>query len=384
MRLETLVEEWQPRIQDPHFAVVADWKERTGGKVAGYFPVYTPLEIIHACGMLPVGLMGAGNTLEITNADARFGSFICSITKSTLELGLRGNLGMFDAMIFQSICDTARNLAFLFKRNFQSDLFVEYIHFPQNTDSEAAVDFLVSELERVVADLEPIAYKKINAENLRNSIRLFNQNRNWIRELYSYRMQSPHKISSFEVAVLLRAGNFLPPDEHSLLLIQALAALEERDSRPRDKIRVLMEGAFCEQPPLELLQALDEAGCYVVEDDLVLGRRWFEKDIPLTGEPLRTLAESYVRHSRYSSVRHDSNRDRTEAFLQKIKQSRANAVIFCIAKFCEPAFFDYVMFKDALEREGIPHLLVEFEEKMWTFERARTEVETFVESILFD
>jgi hypothetical protein len=37
-----------------------------------------------------------------------------------------------------------------------------------------------------------------------------------------------------------------------------------------------------------------------------------------------------------------------------------------------------------LEKEGIPHLCLEFEEKMWIFDKARTEVETFVESMLFD
>ncbi len=184
--------------------------------------------------------------------------------------------------------------------------------------------------------------------------------------------------------VLLKAGNFLPPEEHSVLLIQALSDLESRPARPRDKIKVVLEGSFCEQPPLELLQALDDAGCCVVEDDLVLGRRWYQQDVPLTGDPLHALAESYVWHSTYSSVRHDWQNPRTEGLLQKVRRSGAGAVVFCIAKFCEPAFFDYVHYKDALEREGIPHLMVEFEEKMWTFEKARTEIETFVESILFD
>jgi benzoyl-CoA reductase/2-hydroxyglutaryl-CoA dehydratase subunit BcrC/BadD/HgdB len=55
-----------------------------------------------------------------------------------------------------------------------------------------------------------------------------------------------------------------------------------------------------------------------------------------------------------------------------------------IAKFCEPALFDYVLFKRELEAQNIPHLLLEFEEKAFTFERMRTEVETFVESLLFE
>jgi benzoyl-CoA reductase/2-hydroxyglutaryl-CoA dehydratase subunit BcrC/BadD/HgdB len=59
-------------------------------------------------------------------------------------------------------------------------------------------------------------------------------------------------------------------------------------------------------------------------------------------------------------------------------------VIFLIAKFCEPAYFDYVLFKKKVDALGLPHLLLEFEEKLFTFDRLRTEVETFVESLVFD
>jgi benzoyl-CoA reductase/2-hydroxyglutaryl-CoA dehydratase subunit BcrC/BadD/HgdB len=83
-------------------------------------------------------------------------------------------------------------------------------------------------------------------------------------------------------------------------------------------------------------------------------------------------------------VRHDSRKPRHKELIEKVRRRKADAVILLIAKFCEPALFDYVLFKEELEKEGIPHLLMEFEEKMFTFERLRTEVETFVESLLFD
>jgi benzoyl-CoA reductase subunit C len=70
--------------------------------------------------------------------------------------------------------------------------------------------------------------------------------------------------------------------------------------------------------------------------------------------------------------------------VDKVRRAGAQAVIFMPAKFCEPALFDYPLFRVALEEAGIPHLVVEFEEKMWTFERTRNELETFVESMLFD
>jgi benzoyl-CoA reductase/2-hydroxyglutaryl-CoA dehydratase subunit BcrC/BadD/HgdB len=37
-----------------------------------------------------------------------------------------------------------------------------------------------------------------------------------------------------------------------------------------------------------------------------------------------------------------------------------------------------------VDEMGLPHLLLEFEEKLFTFDRLRTEVETFVESLVFD
>jgi benzoyl-CoA reductase subunit C len=147
---------------------------------------------------------------------------------------------------------------------------------------------------------------------------------------------------------------------------------------------VVVEGSFCEQPPLEVIRLLEAAGCDIVEDDLTLAQRWFTREVPTAGDPVNALAKSYVHHSVYSSVRHDTTHLRSDGLAEKIRDTQAEAVIFLIAKFCEPAYFDYVLFKKKIEEMGLPHLLLEFEEKLFTFDRLRTEVETFVESLVFD
>ena len=176
----------------------------------------------------------------------------------------------------------------------------------------------------------------------------------------------------------------MPVEEHIEILKQALDYLPTRPGRKRDAIRVMIEGAFCEQPPLELIRLLENAGCDIVEDDLAIAQRWFTEDVPITGDPVRALAESYVHRSVYSSVRHDFSKPRWEGLAEKVRNTRAEAVIFLIAKFCEPAYFDFVLFKKKVDEMGLPHLLLEFEEKLFTFDRLRTEVETFVESLVFD
>lgn len=370
-------------IQDLNFSTVRQWKvEHPGAKAIGYFPVYAPVEIIHACGMLPVGLNGAGDQLDLQYADARFGSFICSIVKTTLEMGLTNHLAPFDGLLFSSICDSARNLCFVMKRNFPG-VYTDFLHLPHNPNSGASVDFLVSEYERLVQNLEQMDGVKFNDNALSDSIRLYNENRRLMRLLYDYRSRNPHLIRTSELYALVRAGNFLPVEEHSALLQQTVDELPARTGKQRDSIRIIVEGSFCEQPPLDLIKILEEAGCYIVDDDFILGPRWFLDDVPVD-QGLHGLAESYANRSVYSSVRHDFRNPRHKALITKARARKADAVLLLIAKFCEPAYFDYVLFKQELEKAAIPHLLMEFEEKMFTFERLRTEVETFVESLMFD
>jgi benzoyl-CoA reductase subunit C len=381
--LERTFDRLSELLQDLSFGAVRTWKQQhPAGKAIAFFPVYAPAELVHAAGMLPVQLSGAGDRLDIQHADSRFGSFICSIVKTTLEMAMTGHLEPFDAFLFSSICDSARNLCFVIKRNFPQ-MYVDFVHLPHST-SPSSVDFLTAEYRRIIAELERLGGLTISDDSLRASISLYNRQRQLVRQLYELRTQSPERLRAWESYVLVRSGNLLPVEEHIAVLSNALEALSTRPGKKRDSIRVVVEGAFCEQPPLEVIRLLEEAGCDLVEDDLALSHRWFNGDVPVSDDPVRALAESYVQNSVYSSVRHDIRHPRCEGLEEKIRKTRADAVIFLIAKFCEPAYFDYVLFKKKVDELGLPHLLLEFEEKLFTFDRLRTEVETFVESLVFD
>jgi benzoyl-CoA reductase subunit C len=384
MRVEERLERCRALMQDTTFDGVREWKNRhPGGKAVGVFPVYSPLELYHAGGMLPVAVFGGGNTVDISHADSRFVSFVCSISKSTLELGLQGRLKDFDAFVFHSICDVARNLSSVFVRNFP-EMHVEYIHLAQNPSSRGAVDYMAAEYRRVRDNLAKRLGVPITDDAVAASIGAFNAARAKMRELYAFRLAHPHLLSTAEMYQVIRAGCALPVEEALALLDETLAELPERTGRPRDRVRVVVESAFCEQPPVGLLEVIEEAGCYIVDDDLALGWRWFQEDVATDGDPIRALAEAYIERSVSSSVRHDWRNKRMEALVAKVRRAEAQAVLFLPAKFCEPALFDYVLFRQILEKEGIPHMVVEFEEKMWTFERTRNEIQTFVESLLFE
>ena len=168
------------------------------------------------------------------------------------------------------------------------------------------------------------------------------------------------------------------------VLVRAMEQLQHLQGKPKDRARILIVGSFCEQPPLDLIASIESAGCYVVDDDFVLGRRFFTDDVRGTArEPLRALAEAYVRHSVDSSVKHDSTHSKAERLVHRAQEYKADAVVVLTAKFCEPALFDYVLYRKALQAAHVPHVFLEFEEKMWLFDKIKTEIETFVESLLF-
>ncbi len=382
MPLDQIVAECREWFLDPDFRKLRALREGTPpARLIGLFPVYTPEEVVLAAGFLPIHLYGGGTMVEIDHADSRLQSFVCSISRTTFELGLTKRLDALDGMIFPSICDVSRNLSGLWRRNFP-DRLAEFIHFPENLNSAHAVPYLRHELERLERALAGISGRAPTDADYFATFDLLNRHRRGLAEVYAARAQAPWNVPLPEAYAVLRAGGMMPRGPHLRLMEDALAEWSSRRNRPQDKVRVVLEGSFCEQPSLELLETIEEAGCYVLNDDLLLGQRWFTEPLPLSGDPRETLARHILTRCVPSAVHHPGPEGRGAALVAKARAVSADGVLFCMAKFCEPALYDYALLKRAVDAAGLPHLAFEFEEKMGTFESVRTQLETFVESIL--
>jgi benzoyl-CoA reductase subunit C len=364
-------------LEDPGFPTVHAWKAR-GGKVLGHFQVYFPEELAHASGMLPVKVRGA--PVEMRRADSHFGSYLCSILRSSLEVALDGRLPL-DMFVTHPICDAARNLAGVWARNFAYPSQILYL--PQNANSAFAPRYLRDEYERVLGDIAAVAPHRPTEDDLRRSITVFNENRRLIRELWAVKRDTPWLLAVDEAYVLLAIGALIPREEHNALLAGLIPRLIRRQARRQDKIRVVLEGGFCEQPPLDLLSVIAQS-CYVVDDDLLIGLRFLTSDVDVTGDPLGALAHAYLERSTYSPVQHDARKPKERMLLERIRASGAQAAILAAAKMCEPGLEEQVAYARALDDAAIPYFVTEFEEKMTGFDQVQIQLETFVESILFD
>lgn len=362
--------------EDFTYPTVRRWRE-AGGTVVGHFQVYFPEELAHAAGALPVKVRGAA--IEPTAAASRFGSYLCSILKTSLDVALSGHLEL-DLFVTHPICDAARNLGAIWARNLPYP--AEILYLPQHASSPHAEGYLRGEYERLSGVIEAATGGRIGASSLAEAIRVFDRNRFLLRELYRLKRTQPWKVNAEEAYVLVALAGVLPREEHNGLLEWVLPELERRRRRRQDKMRVVVEGAFCEQPPLDLVRSIGRS-CDVVDDDFLIGLRWILDDIGPTADPLGALARAYLEASSYSPVQHDARKPKERMLLERVEHAGAEAVILLAAKMCEPGLEEQVTYTQALDREGVPYFVSELEENMSSFDHLEIQLETFVENLLF-
>ena len=380
--VQQIVERCQALYDDLHFNAVKEWKAAVPGRKAiGYMPVYVPRELIHAAGMLSVGILGGGDQLEVIQGDAYYQSYICRIPRSTIELGLTGRLNCLDGMLFPSICDVIRNLSGMWQILFK-DKYVRYFDLPQNYEDEVGGRFYVQEMEVVREDLGKLAGKPITDEVLNASIAVYNENRAAIRELYAYRAAKPWQAPTSELYLVQRAGMILPPEEHTQLVRDYIAATDIVARPKRDNARVVINGTFCEQPPLTLIKSIEMAGCYVVDDDFMLVSRWLLDHVPADGNPLEELSKAFLHRSATTAAKYDVRReDKGQYLLKQVKTMGAEGVVFAAPSFCDPALLERPMLQDVLTQHKIPHTAFKFAENTGQMAPIREQAGTFADSI---
>jgi benzoyl-CoA reductase subunit C len=321
-----------------------------------------------------------GAQSDCMEAESHFGSYLCSVIKTSFAIALTGNIEL-DLFVTQPICDAARNLAGVFGRNL--DYKCQILYLPQAANSKHSIEYLRAEYSRLMGDIEAVTGRRVTDKDLRASIALYNRTREMFAEFQRIRRETPWLIANHEAVAVMALAGTLPREEFNELLAAVIDMVGRRPATAKDKMRVVFEGGFCEVPPFDLLQTVSRS-CYVVDDDIYIGLRYILGPVAADGDPLENLATAYIEQSTYSPVQHDSRKPKEKMLLERVERARGEAVILAAAKMCEPGLEEQVAYSKALEEAGIPYFISEFEENQNTFDNLAIQLETFVENIMFD
>jgi len=374
-----VIEKCRKVYEDMKFTYVKEWKEKTSGQAIGILPLYFPKEVIHAAGALPVELYGGGDMVDIIKGDAYYQSYICHIPRSIVDLGLSGNLDVLDGMICPLTCDVLRNFSGVWGVLFP-DKHTRLFDQPQNFDPDIGGEYLISQLKEEIEVLEQKG-SKITTERLNESIELYNENRRLIRNIYDMRSEKPWKIPAYELYLLMRAGNILEVSEHNQFLREYMETVGQLQRRQLDNVRVLIMGAFCEQPPLNLIRAMELAGCYIVDDDFILGNRYLDCDVEISDNPLKALSDAYLKSNVPSSSRFEGYEPKWRKLLNSVEERKTEGVIFACPSFCDPALQDIPFYQMKLDEAGIRYMSFQYAEDTSQFSLIREQIGTFTDSV---
>jgi benzoyl-CoA reductase subunit C len=371
------IEECRQVIQDP-YGYVNQFKAETGRKIVGTVCSYAPEEIILAAGAHPVRLFGSGEKIRL--AEAHLQSYCCSLVRGVLEDALADRLAFLDGIVFPHTCDSIQRLSDIWRLNIPGCFHLDAV-LPVKLDTQDARQYLIDVLNRFRGQLGETLGATITDDGLRLAIRTMNRIRTALTRISELRSERPEILPGSDLYALVRAAMIMDRTRAASLLSEVAAGLEKKSvsmAAAWPKKRIVLSGGICNHP--DIYAIIEEAGGTVIADDLCTGSRWFSGLTDENQDPVEAIAGRMLTRVA-CPAKHRGLTDRADHLLCLVRDQRARGVILFLLKFCDPHAFDYPYLKEALDREGIPSLLMEVEDRLPADGQLRTRFEAFVEMI---
>jgi benzoyl-CoA reductase/2-hydroxyglutaryl-CoA dehydratase subunit BcrC/BadD/HgdB len=152
-------------------------------KVFGWFCTYTPVELIHAAGFLPVRIYGG--TIRVEQAGSLVPNFVCPYMRTALERALRGEFKYLSGVIQGYTCDTPCGMMSIWEENAGPGLF-HTVPLPYNSGQSAKI-FYAHALKELIDKLADVG-GRVTPASLERSLDLYAEIRENLLRLYELRL----------------------------------------------------------------------------------------------------------------------------------------------------------------------------------------------------
>ena len=333
-----------------------------------------PEEIIYAFDILPVTLLGTHKPLK--KAPSLLPDNACSLARSNLELVLSYEKDLFDGFVLPQVCDTTQHMCDIWRINFP-DRYVENILLPRQVNRPSAKYWVKEEIGRLSSSLA--AWCKtggVQERLLRESIKIHNENKRLLSELYRIKAEHPGSISNKQLFSLLKLSMQVDKVELNKTLTRILSEIKVKEED--GYIPVILAGITCD--PLDLFDLFDEAKLNIVGDTLVTGSRYLQGTVNEGGNAMDALTDRHFSRGFYSPI-HDDVFKNAKGLLNIAQEKQAKAIIYVHIEFCESEEYDLPDLKNAIKEQHIPFHTIVTEYQTLSLSHVRTRLQAFVESV---
>lgn len=355
-----------------------------GKRVIGYFCCYPPLEFLTALDLVPYRILGDVNE-PVTRAENYMEVVTCGFIRSCFDIADKGRYNFLDGIVSCRSCQGIE-VSYNAWRYYFNPPYYYIIDIPHKM-SPWGLAFTKKEYQVFKKDIEKHAGREISDQQLREAIKLHNENRALVRELYGLRKEAPPLLSGSEVMQVMVATMSIPVEESTQLLREVIDEMKERKERlGRKAARLLVWGGIIDGTPL--IELIEQCGAYVVMDDTCVGSRFYWSDVELTEDPLDGITQRYLdkivcpRTFRDSPGTHKEDLDNRFKYLKDYAADfKVNGVILEQVRYCDTHGWEIPDVMGYLREAGLPVLLIEHDYSAVALEPLRTRVQAFLEMI---
>jgi len=344
-------EEWQKRRHD----YAKNWKEKTGGKVMGYFCTYVPEEILVAAGILPVRILGSHEPQDVT--EPHIFAMYCPFCRDCLAQGLQGKYDYLDGIMIAQSCLHIRQAYTSWEKHIPTE-FNYYLPMPNRVQSKRALPYLASEIGAFKKAIEKWVGKEITDSSIREATNILNTNRDLMWQLYNFRKEDDPKVTGEEAMNVVMSDQMIDKAEHNKELERVLKLLPDRKLDRETGSRLMIIGS--EDDDINFIHMVESVGATIVTDDHCTGSRYFWNNVETNGDLLASIAARYIDRPPCPSKDWEQ-RKREEHVVKLGKDFNVAGAIVMQQKFCDPHELDTPALIKVLNKNGIQTLFLEFD-----------------------
>ncbi|MFC1563701.1 benzoyl-CoA reductase, bzd-type, subunit N [candidate division KSB1 bacterium] len=331
------------------------WKEKTGGRVMGYFCTYVPEEILYAADILPVRILGSHEPHDVTEPHI-FGMF-CPFCRDCLAQGLKGKYDYLDGIMIAQSCLHIRQTYTSWEKHIPVD-FSYYLPMPNNIQSPHAVSYLAGEIKAFKTAVETWIGREITDDDIRRGISIMNENRSLMRQLYEYKKKGEPPISGEETMEVAMAQQMVDKKEHTELLKELIASIDSGQSSRNTGTRLMILGS--EDDDIAFVNMVESVGATIVIDDHCVGSRYFWNNVQENGDLFESISRRYCERPACPS-KDWMERTRIPHLVKLANDFDAKGAIVIQQKFCDPHELDIPAITKTFNEADIKTLFLEFD-----------------------
>ncbi len=355
----------------------------------GTFCIFVPEEIIVGAGGACYGLCG-GSPATIPDAESELPRNICPLIKSAHGFKLQRTCAYTQSSDFiygETTCEAKKKTWEILNKHHP----VHVMNIP-HMKREKDLKMWSEEIREFKEHIEEVIGKKLTLEEMKNGTKIINEKRDALQRLDALRGMNPDviPISGKDGLFITQMGFLDDPVRYTQKVNQLCDELDERVKNKisvfeKDTPRLMVLGTPFAPPNWKLHTAVESTGGAIINEESCIGHRYYKDNVDLENvEDEETFIERLMqRYSKVDCACFTPNTPRIDKILKMYKDRQVDGVIYYTLSFCHTYNVEAHLVTQALEKEGIPCLVIESDYSAEDIGQIKTRVEAFLESLAF-